>query len=195
MTTESKHIDKNLLRKLKDGDRYAFQVIFDAYSERLFHFAYSYLKDSNNSEEIVQDVFLRLWEIKAEIDEDKSFKSFLYKMTVNRVFNHLKHQIVRQKYEEHLMNLTPAYSDTPEEELRSKELSDKVQEVLIKLPEQKRRIFILSRLKGYSNAEISEELGLSVRTVENQIYRATKFLKEHLKDDFLLLLGCCLFLF
>lgn len=187
-----KHIDRNLLRKLKLGDRSAFQVIFDAYSERLFHFAYSYLKDSNETEEIVQEVFLRLWEIRTEVDEEKSFKSFLYKMTVNRVFNHLKHQIVRQKYEEHLMSLDPSFSETPEEALRRNELTDKVQEVLNKLPEQKRRIFILSRLKGYSNAEISEKLGLSVRTVENQVYRATKFLKEHLKDDYLILLIACL---
>jgi len=188
LTTESKHIDINLLRKLKDGDRNAFQVIFEAYSERLFHFAYSYLKDTDETEEIIQDVFLRLWEIRTEVDEEKSFKSFLYRMTVNRVFNHLKHQIVRQKYEEHLMNLDPAFSETPEEELRRNELSEKIKELLIRLPEQKRRIFILSRLKGYSNAEISEKLGLSVRTVENQVYRATKFLKEHLKDDYLFLL-------
>ena len=71
-------------------------------------------------------------------------------------------------------------------------MTDKIQDVLNKLPEQKRRIFILSRLKGYSNAEISEKLGLSVRTVENQVYRATKFLKEHLKDDYLILLIVCL---
>ncbi len=193
--SNSKHIDSHLLQKLKVGDRKAFQVIFDAYSERLFHFAYSYLKDSNDTEEIVQDVFLRLWEIRTEVDEEKSFKSFLYKMTVNRVFNHLKRQIVRQKYEEHLMSLDPSFSETPEEELRRNELSEKVQELLNKLPEQKRRIFILSRLKGYSNAEISEKLGLSVRTVENQVYRATRFLKEHLKDDYLLLLVCCLYFF
>ncbi len=192
MAKVSKHIDSNLIRKLKGGDRNAFQVIFDAYSERLFHFAYSYLKDSNDTEEIVQDVFLRLWEIRTEVDEDKSFKSFLYKMTVNRVFNHLKHQIVRQKYEEHLMSLDSSFSETPEETLRRNELTDKIQDVLNKLPEQKRRIFILSRLKGYSNAEISEKLGLSVRTVENQVYRATKFLKEHLKDDYLILLIVCL---
>lgn len=195
MAKESKHIDRKLVRKLKDGDWNAFQVIFDAYSERLFHFAYSYLKDSDDTEEIVQDVFLRLWEIRTEIDEEKSFRSFLYKMTVNRVFNHLKHQIVRQRYEEHLMSLDPVFSETPEEAFRRNELSDKVQDVLNKLPEQKRRIFVLSRLKGYSNVEISEKLGLSVRTVENQVYRATKFLKEHLKDDYLILIiGCLCFI-
>ncbi len=195
MAKESKHIDRDLLQKLKVGDRKAFQIIFDAYSERLFHFAYSYLKDSNDTEEIVQDVFLRLWEIRNEVDEEKSFKSFLYKMTVNRVFNHLKHQIVRQKYESHLMNLNASFSETPEEELHRKELNAKVQELLIRLPEQKRKIFIMSKLNGYSNTEISEKLGLSVRTVENQVYRATKFLKEHLKDDYLFVMAFCLCFF
>jgi len=195
LAKESKHIDRDLLQKLKVGDRKAFQIIFDAYSERLFHFAYSYLKDSNDTEEIVQDVFLRLWEIRNEVDEEKSFKSFLYKMTVNRVFNHLKHQIVRQKYESHLMNLNASFSETPEEELHRKELNAKVQELLIRLPEQKRKIFIMSKLNGYSNTEISEKLGLSVRTVENQVYRATKFLKEHLKDDYLFVMAFCLCFF
>lgn len=191
MRIELKNIDRKLIRKLKVGDRNAFQVIFEAYSEPLLHFAYSYLKDSNDTEEIVQDVFLHLWEIKSEVDEEKSLRSFLYKMTVNRVFNHLKHKIVRQKYESYMMNLTPSFSENPEEKLHKKELDERIQELLELLPEQKRKIFIMSRMKGISNAEISEKLGISLRTVENQVYRATKFIKDHLKEDYLLVLVYC----
>ena len=195
LAIESKYIDRNLIKKLKAGDMKAFQVIFNAYSESLFHFAFSYLKESDDSEEIVQDVFLRLWEIRTEIDEEKSFKSFLYRMTVNKVFNHLKHQVVRQKYVNHLMNIDQSFSVSPEEHIHRKELDIKVQELLLRLPEQKRKIFEMSKLKGLSNTEISEQLGLSVRTVENQVYRATKFLKEHLKDEYLFILVCCFYFF
>lgn len=191
LAIESQHIDRRLIRKLKGGDTNAFQEVFNTYSDQLFHYAFSYLKDTNDSEEIIQDVFLHLWEIKSQVDEEKSLKSFLYKMTVNRVFNHLKRQIVRQKYESYVMNRPLSFHETPEERMCSNELNIKIQNLLAGLPEQKRKIFIMSRLKGCSNAEIAEELGVSLRTVENQVYRATKFLKEHLKDDYLLLLIVC----
>ncbi|WP_430973898.1 RNA polymerase sigma factor [Sunxiuqinia rutila] len=188
MAIKSNDIERDLIRELKAGDRKAFQQVFNAYSERLFHFAYSYLKDVNETEEIVQDVFLRLWEIKSEIDVEKSFKSFLYKITVNKVFNHLKRQIVRQKYEDYVLKLEPEYPITPEESLSQKELEANLLKMLGKLPEQKRKIFELSKLKGFSNAEIAEQLGVSVRTVENQVYRASKFLRERLAEEHLLLL-------
>ena len=190
MTIEPKYIDKELIVKLKAGDINAFQVVFNVYSESLFRFTFSYLKDSFESEEIVQDVFLHLWEIRAQIDEDKSFKSFLYRMTVNKVFNKLKHQVVRQKYENHLMNLGLSFSISPEDHVHRKELDGRVHELLGKLPYQKRKIFEMSKFQGLSNTEISKQLGLSLRTVENQIYRATKFLKEHLKDEYLLVFIC-----
>ena len=189
------YIDRNLIIKLKAGDRKAYQVIFNVYSKSLFHFTFSYLKDSSDSEEIVQDVFMRLWEIRAEIDEDKSFKNFLYKITVNRVFNHLKHEVVRQKYANHLMKLDHSFSVSPEELVCRKELDGKVKELLSKLPVQKREIFEMSKLLGYSNTEISDKLGISIRTVENQVYRATKFFKEHLKDEYLFMVACGFLLF
>ena len=195
MAIKPNYTERDLIRELKAGDRKAFQEIFDAYSERLFHFAYSYLKDVNETEEIVQDVFLRLWEIKSEIDEEKSFKSFLSKITVNKVFNHLKRQIVRQKYEDYVLKLEPVNPITPEESLSQKELECNLLEMLGKLPEQKRKIFELSKLKGFSNAEIAEQLGVSVRTVENQVYRASKFLRERLDEEHLLLLLMGLLLF
>jgi len=191
LALEIKHIDKNLVRKLKAGDQASYRVIFDVYSEKLFHFAYSYLKDADDSEEIVQEVFLRLWEIRSEIDEEKSLKSFLYKMTVNKVLNHLKHKIVRQKYESYLTNHAPFLSETPEEQMCWQELNEKIKELVILLPEQKRKVFIMSKLKGFSNAEISAALGLSIRTVENQLYRATKFIKERIDGDYLSLLVFC----
>ena len=166
----------------------AFKNVFVAYSDGLYNFAFSYLKNSFESEEIVQDVFLRIWEMRDDIDEDKSFKSFLYKMTVNKVFNHLKHQVVRKKYENYILNFDQSFHESPEASLHFNELNRKLQTLMQKLPEQQRNIFQLSRSEGLSNSEISEQLGLSIRTVENQIYRASKFLKEHLKEEYFFLI-------
>ncbi|MFB6342744.1 RNA polymerase sigma-70 factor [Saccharicrinis sp. FJH62] len=187
MTTKGTgNIEQELIRRLKRGDEYAYRQIYDAFSENLFHFAFSYLKNTFESEEIVQDVFMRIWEMREEIDEEKSFKSFLYRMTVNKVLNHIKHQVVKQKYECYLQNVNQSFNDNPEADLHFKELNTKIKTLLVKLPGQQQNIFKMSRVDGNSNSQIAEELGLSIRTVENQIYRATKFLKENLKDEYLI---------
>jgi RNA polymerase sigma-70 factor (ECF subfamily) len=192
LSKQAKHIDQLLINRLKNGDEQAFQAVFETFGENLFHFAFSYLKDTAGAEEIVQEVFLRIWEIRAEIDEERAFKSFLYRMTVNKIFNHLKHQVVRQKFESYLLNKDQSFYESPEANLHFIELEEKVSSLIKILPEQQKNIFKMSRLEGMSNPEIAETLGLSVRTVENQVYRATKFLKEHLKGEYLIGVLCLL---
>lgn len=162
----------------------AFQNIYDTFCKSLYRFTLSYMKDSFDAEEIVQDVFLKLWEKRDEVDEQKSFKSYLYRITVNKIFNELKHRIVKRKYDQHLLNFDLVTQETPESSIQFQELNKKLESLLSKLPEQQRTIFIMSRWQGLSNAEIAQNLNLSARTVENQIYRAAKFIKLHLNNDY-----------
>ncbi len=178
------HIDAKLISNFRNGDIEAFRKIYESYCEPLYRFAYSYMKDSFEAEEIVQDVFIKIWERREDVDEQKSFKSYLYRITVNKVFNELKHRVVKQKYEQHALNFDQITSETPESSIQFQELNKKLDLLLTQLPEQQRNIFIMSRWKGLSNAEIAESLSLSLRTVENQIYRASKFIKLHLNDDY-----------
>ncbi len=195
MTIKTTDIDRQVLKKLKSGDLQAFQEVFKAYSDRLYYFALSYLKNTFDAEEIVQDVFLLVWEMREEVDEEKSFKSFLYRITVNKVFNHMKRQVVKQKYEKYLQSFEQPLSESPEARLHFMELESKIKGLLQKLPEQQRNIFEMSRITGLSNSQIAEKLGLSIRTVENQVYRASKFLKDHLKDEYLWALFCLCYIF
>lgn len=162
----------------------AFRRIYEFHSKSLYRFAFSYLKDSFEAEEIVQDVFLKVWEKREEVDVQKSFTSYLYRITVNKVFNELKHRVVKKKYEQHALNFDQIAGETPESSIHFQELNAKLEKLLTELPEQQRNIFILSRWKGLSNAEIAEKMSLSIRTVENQIYRASKFIKLHLQDEY-----------
>lgn len=184
MTRSDEHISSSLIAKFRDGDMKAFRRVYDFYCKPLYRFAYSYLKDSFEAEEIVQDVFLKIWENREDIDLDKSFKSYLYRITVNKIFNELKHRVVKQKYEQHVLNIPQPSGDSPESSIQFQELNSKLEHLLAKLPEQQRTIFIMSRWKGLSNTEIADKLNLSIRTVENQIYRAAKFIKLHLNDDY-----------
>jgi len=184
LTRIVENIDKDLISRFKSGDMAAFKKIYDSFSKPLYRFALSYMKDSFEAEEIVQDVFLKLWEKRDEIDEQKSFKSYLYRITVNKIFNELKHRVVKRKYDQHLLNIDQVSEETPESSLQFQELNNKLEHILSKLPEQQRNIFIMSRWQGLSNAEIAQNLSLSARTVENQIYRAAKFIKLHLSNDY-----------
>lgn len=184
MVRIDEHINEKLIARFRDGDMDAFRNIYNSFCEPLYRFAFSYLKDSFEAEEIVQDVFLKVWEKRDEVDEHKSFKSYLYRITVNKIFNELKHRVVKQKYEQHALKIEQAPGETPESSIQFQELNTKIEQLLLKLPEQQRNIFIMSRWKGLTNAEIAENLRLSIRTVENQIYRAAKFIKLHLNDDY-----------
>jgi RNA polymerase sigma-70 factor (ECF subfamily) len=99
------HIDEKLIARFRDGDMNAFRKIYNSFCKPLYRFAFSYLKDSFEAEEIVQDVFLKVWEKRDEVDEHKSFKSYLYRITVNKIFNELKHRVVKQKYEQHALKI------------------------------------------------------------------------------------------
>lgn len=187
------HIDIKLLHRFRDGDVEAFRKIYETFCDPLYRFAYSYLKDEFESEEIVQDVFLKVWEKRAEVDVQKSFKSYLYRITVNKVFNALKHRVVRQKYEQQAMRSDQHTEETPESSIQFNELNEKLEHLLNELPEQQRTIFVMSRWKGMSNAEIADQLNLSIRTVENQIYRATRFMKLHLNDNYPLVILLIIF--
>lgn len=193
MIKPEENIDGKLIAGFRAGDMEAFRKIYESFCEPLYRFAYSYLKDSFEAEEIVQDVFLKVWEKREEVDEQKSFKSYLYRITVNKVFNELKHRVVKQKYEQHAIGFDQHTGETPESTIQFQELNKKIENLLNLLPEQQRNIFILSRWKGLSNAEIAESLNLSIRTVENQIYRASKFIKLHLNDDYPIVLLLIIF--
>lgn len=195
MTKGTDNIDPLILRQLKDGNINAFRKIYMVYSERLFHFTLSYLKNTFEAEEIVQEVFIQVWEMRNEIDPDRSFSSLIHRMTVNRVFNQMKHQVVKQKYQNYLLHFDHSLEESPEATLHFKELESKINSLLAKMPEQQRNIFEMSRMKGLSHSKIAKELGLSVRTVENQVYRASRFLKDQLNEEYLWALFCLCYIF
>lgn len=173
---------KKLLTQLKSDDKNAINGLYKAYSRRLFNFAFSYLKTDEDSLDVVQEVFLNLWKKRYDLKEDTNLEAYLFTVTKNSVISIFRKKISEKGYLEHLRNVAVLYHNDNEEQCDYQNLSEKIQELVGKLPEQRKRIFQMSKEKGMSNKAIAEELNISVKTVEDHITKARRFIKEHMSE-------------
>jgi RNA polymerase sigma-70 factor (ECF subfamily) len=176
--------DKSLLYQIRDGSIKAFEILYNKYSRRLYFFILSYAKSHADTEEIVQSSFISVWENRHRLDESCQLKNYLYTIAVNKVLNYLKHQAIHQSYIEYSLIHKIILDDQTEKEVLYNELQENVDRVLEILPDQQKNIFRMSRLEGFTNKEIALKLGLSVRTVENQIYRALQYIRLKLAGKY-----------
>lgn len=183
-------MDKKIIGNIKSGDEHAFELLFRKYYVRLCGFANKFVADIAESEEIVQEVFLNIWKKRDQLKLDGDMHPYLFKSVQNLCFNFLEHQKVVDNYyaviEFIYKNQTEDFS-TYESVIYS-ELQAKVDKAIELLPNECRKIFLLSRLDGLKYSEIAEQLGISVKTVETQMSRALNKLKAELKDYLVLLL-------
>lgn len=172
------NITQELLSRLKKGDHAAFEEIFERYSKPLFQFSLSYLKSKEAAEDIVQEVFIKIWKNRREIKTDTSFQSYLFTIALNSVrkyFNkisrlhELRHDILINFF-----RLKPEFDDRSDYQV----LLDKLDELIRQMPEKRREVFIKKKIEEKSLKEISEELNITTKTVEYHISEAMKFLKK-----------------
>lgn len=169
-----------LVSRLIAKDQSAFELVFHEYYSALCQYAASYLHDVSLAEGIVQEVFVRFWEKCQELAPDSSIKSYLYRAVHNACLNHIKHLKVRDNYRQYVIDQMEQAEDPIEES--EEELEKQVLRAIDKLPPQCRKIFRMSRLEGLKYREIAEHLELSIKTVEVQMGKALRFLREELKD-------------
>ncbi len=168
--------DLQLLEKIKAGDVRAFELVFKNYYPHLVLLAQKYLGDKDLSESIVQSVFVKMWEKRAETTI-KSLRGFLVVAVRNRCTNELKHRQVVHAYEKrHADMAEPVWMSFSENVYLQK-----INSVIDELPEQRRRIFKMSRMDGLKYKEIAEKLNISPKTVEVQMGKALKYLREQLQ--------------
>ena len=169
-----------------------FEKLYKLYYPKMFAFAKNYVPANEDAENIVQDVFLILWERKEEIEISFTLTTYLFTLVKNRCLNFLRHKLIEEEYNSQLKEElgfklyaleTFDYSYQSEEELQ-----EVIRRALDTLPERCREVFIKSRIEGLKYKEISDELGIAVNTVENQMVTALKKLRVALKDYLPLLL-------
>ena len=163
------------------NNRKIYEQFFKENYSPLCRFAFTFLKDADDAEEIVQNSFVKLWKNKEQIEITTSLKSYLYTAVRNSCINELKHIDIKETYKQH-NKIELNQSASLENEIEANELQEIINIAIKKMPEQRRKIFSMSRFEGLKYKEIAKKLGISPKTVENHMGMAIKFLKEELKD-------------
>jgi RNA polymerase sigma-70 factor (family 1) len=170
-----------LINRLRKGEEAAYELLFKEYYKVLTIFANKYIKDLETSKEIVQELFVHLYERKDSLEINSSLKSYLFRSVHNRCINYINAQKIREKYAEHLNNTREIVQNSLDEEVNVSELENALYKAIGELPPKCQTIFKLNRFEGLSNIEIANKLTLSKRTVETQISKALKILRLKLE--------------
>ncbi len=177
-----------IIELLRDGNESVFERVFKEYFKRLHAYAYTFLKDEPMAEEIVQNVFCRIWEKKDQLNSSGSLKAYLYRAVHNESLNYLKHHKVKAEYEQYYTDrMSNGYEHT-EKKIMVAELEKHIGKALSELPPRCRIIFQLSRFEQLKYQQIADHMGISVKTVENQMGKALKLLRLKLVEFLPLLL-------
>ena len=173
--------ENQIIKGIKAGYESSFNQLFNEYYIILSVFASKYVKDLDVAKEIVQDFFVHLFEIHDSLIINTSLKAYLFHSVKNKCLNHIKHIQLHEKHLQNLKIISEISTDT-ENIIRESELEYQIFQIVRKLPDQCQKIFRLSRVEGIKNREIAANLNISIRTVETQISKALKILRNNLKD-------------
>jgi RNA polymerase sigma-70 factor (family 1) len=184
-----KKTDNEIFAEIRSGSKDAFEFFFLKYYENLCTYAYGILRDKYSSEEVVQEMFIKLWENRQSLIIEVSAKSYIYRTVHNQCLNYINHLNVRQKYtndkiseNKHVIITAPLSDNYPIANLLVQELEEKIEKAIAKLPNQCREVFLLCRYEELSYAETAKRLGVSINTVKTQLKRAMARLRDELKE-------------
>jgi RNA polymerase sigma-70 factor (ECF subfamily) len=175
-------LEQQVLETLKSGSESAFEMVFKTYYRPLCQYAYSFLNDRDEAEEVVQAAFINVWDKREQVEIQTSLKAYLYRIVRNSCLNVIKHEKVKQQHVAHEMVYAESTHEGVTQSVISSELEERISVAMKALPEQCRLVFQLSRFEELKYSEIAEQLNISVKTVENQIGKALKIMREQLKD-------------
>jgi len=168
--------EHNYLERTALGDHEAFRSIFMKYFPKVKYFIVHIVKSEELAEDLSQDIFFKIWISKEYLPNLRSFNAYIYKMAKHAALNHLEHKYVEDSYLANYSSQSEAA--TPEEELDAKELELLIQIAIDLMPEQRRKIYIMSRVENIKNGKIAEILRLSEKTVNNQLSLALKEIRK-----------------
>lgn len=185
LTLKTFPADNELIENLRKGDVEAFDLVYEKYAQRLYAFSLKYLRSVEETEELVQSVFLKVWENQKNLKKETSFKSYLFTIAYNEICNLFRRRKYQQKFAAETTTENQETADVTEDQVDYQSVLQQVEIIIAQLPEKQKIIFMKSRIEGKSTKEIASELGLSPGTVDNYISEALKFIRTGLKDKHL----------
>ena len=185
----SEKVDEHsLVKLLQKGNVVAFDSLFEVYSPKLFGFSMRYLKNESDTEELVQDVFVQVWEHRRSLKTEYSFKSYLFTIALNQIRKHFNRKAISLRYLQSIQNDNVVTSD---EIIRNDDFESALQQINLiigQMPPRRREIFLKSKFEGKSSKEIAIELNISSGTVDNQVSEALHFIRSRINNENLTLL-------
>jgi RNA polymerase sigma-70 factor (ECF subfamily) len=174
--------DTEIIRRIRNGDIGQFESLFRSSYVSLVRYAKTLIKDHDASEEIVQDLFFRLWKDREKLNIESSLNGYLFRSVHNKCLHYIDHIKVVERHAYEMSNRQPEYPESPSELLNYKELQEKIAGILERLPERCGQIFCMSRFEGLKYTEIAEKLSVSVKTVEANMGKALKEFRKELLE-------------
>ncbi len=174
--------DTEIIRRIRQGDIRQYEALFRSSYVSLVKYAMTLIKDHDTAEEIVQDLFFKLWQDKEKIKIESSLNGYLFRSVHNRCLHYIEHLKVVERHAREMVTAKNEDSESPADVLHYKELQAKIARILEKLPERCGKIFCMSRFEGLKYSEIAEKLSVSVKTVEANMGRALKEFRKALAE-------------
>lgn len=179
MAAFSTYTDQELVALLKQGDDAAFEEVFIRYEPLLLNFVYKKINDREAAKDILQDIFVQLWNYRTGLDP-VSLGSYLFTVALNKIRDGYKHQVIHEGHIHQLQQMLTGVADGADHLIREKDITRLIEKEIAALPDKMREVFLLRKDAFMSNKQIAEELGISEQTVETHMKRALKTLKERL---------------
>jgi RNA polymerase sigma-70 factor (family 1) len=176
-----KQEDIHLVGLLQKGDVTSFDLLFEKYSSKLYGFALKYFKNETDAEELVQEVFVKVWENHQSLKSASSFKSYLFTIALNQIRKHFNQKVVVLRYIENIQNNSAVADQVTHDEYEN--TLHKIYQIINKMPQRRREIFLKSKIEGKCAKDVAAELNISPGTVDNQISEALRFIRNHLKNE------------
>lgn len=180
--------ESKLISALHKGDIFAFNELYKRYSPKVYNFTLKHLEHEEDVKDLVQEVFITIWNRREDIDEKQSFNGYLFTITLNSIRKFYRKKVRNRKLAEHWLSSESHNSNITLDTINYRSINEIAQKIIDKLPPKRKEVFILSREKGLRNEEIAEKMNISKKTVENHLNLALRELRKQLVQESLMII-------
>lgn len=181
---------KAIIGKIKNGDEKAFRILYDKYKDKLYYFCLKYVKSEDVAGDILQEVFIKIWNFRDQLNEDQNFDAFIFKILKNNLINYLQKEEVRKAKNSEAVKENLQITNETEDGVIYNDYNRLINEAIEAMPPKRKEVFRLSRKLGFTHDEIARNLDISPNTVEVHIGKALNdirsFMRKHAGDELLI---------